>query len=299
MNFVRIFGRFAVTLAAVLIAVFVGRQIWISHVDDPWTRDGRVRADVVAVTPDVSGLIATVLIHDEQTVKKGDILFRIDSERFDIALQQADAVVAARKATLDQTMRDYNRYRQLNTLSTSEEKQEQTIENMQLATANYRLSLADRRLAALNLDRSVVKAPVNGTITNSDLRPGDYVSAGKGVLALVDSDTIRVDGYFEETKLARMSIGDRVSIRLMGAPTVLRGHIESIASAIADRERTPSQDLLANITPTFTWVRLAQRIPVRIALDDVPATINLVVGRSATVVVENGTMHTPFNIMQW
>lgn len=299
MNFVRIFGRFAVTLAAVLIAVFVGRQIWISHVDDPWTRDGRVRADVVAVTPDVSGLIATVLIHDEQTVKKGDILFRIDSERFDIALQQADAVVAARKATLDQTMRDYNRYRQLNTLSTSEEKQEQTIENMQLATANYRLSLADRRLAALNLDRSVVKAPVNGTITNSDLRPGDYVSAGKGVFALVDSDTIRVDGYFEETKLARMSIGDRVSIRLMGAPTVLRGHIESIASAIADRERTPSQDLLANITPTFTWVRLAQRIPVRIALDDVPATINLVVGRSATVVVENGTMHTPFNIMQW
>ncbi len=232
-------------------------------------------------------------------VHKGDLLSRIDPVRFDIALQQADAVVAARKATLDQAIRDYNRYHLLSNLSTSVEKQEQTEAAMQLATASYRQAVSDRGLAALNLDRSAVRASVNGTITNVDLRPGDYVSAGKGVFALVDSDTIRVDGYFEETKLGKLAVGDKVTVQLMGLPAVLNGHVESVASAIADRERSASGDMLANVNPTFSWVRLAQRVPVRVALDDVPPGLPLLVGRTATVVVQNGTIHAPFSPLAW
>lgn len=299
MKFLQAFGRVAVTLVVVLVAVVIGRQIWTYYIDDPWTRDGRVRADVVGVAPDVSGPVAEVLVRDEQFVHKGDVLFRIDRARFDIALQQAEAVVSARKATLDQAIRDFSRYHQLSNLSTSIEKQEQTNAAMQLATASYRQAVSDRVLAELNLDRSVVKAPVNGTVTNVDLRPGDYVSAGKGVFALVDSDTIRVDGYFEETKLGRLAIGDKVTVQLMGLSTVLKGHVESVASAIADRERTVSGDMLANVNPTFSWVRLAQRVPVRVALDDVPAGLSLLVGRTATVVVQNGQIHAPFDLLAW
>ena len=299
MNFLRGLGRIAVTLVALLAAVIVGRHVWTYYVDDPWTRDGRVRADVVGVAPDVSGPIAEVMVHDEQTVHKGDVLFRIDPVRFQIALQQADAVVAARKASLDQAVRDYNRYHQLSNLSTSMEKQEQTNAAMLLAAASYRQANSDRGLAELNLARSEVKSPVNGTVTNMDLRPGDYVSAGKGVFALVDSDTIQVEGYFEETKLNRLAIGDKVTVQLMGMPTTLDGHIESIAAAIADRERSASGDMLANVNPTFSWVRLAQRVPVRVTLDDVPSGLPLLVGRTATVVVQNGNVHPPLDLLSW
>jgi RND family efflux transporter MFP subunit len=299
MTILQSLGRVAVTLIAVLVAVVIGRQVWTYYVDDPWTRDGRVRADVVGVAPDVSGLVSEVMVRDEQVVHKGDLLFRIDPARFDIAVQQADAVVAARKATLDQSIRDFNRYHQLSNLSTSVEKQEQTSAAMQLAAASYRQALSDRGLAALNRERSAVRASVNGAITNLDLRPGDYVSAGKGMFALVDSDTIRVDGYFEETKLGRLAVGDRVTVQLMGLPVVLKGHVESVASAIADRERSESGNMLANVNPTFSWVRLAQRVPVRVALDDPPPGLPLLVGRTATVVVQNGRIHAPFDLLAW
>ncbi|MES1147584.1 MAG: HlyD family efflux transporter periplasmic adaptor subunit, partial [Bradyrhizobium guangdongense] len=134
-----------------------------------------------------------------------------------------------------------------------------------------------------------VRASVNGSITNMDLRPGTYVSAGKGVMALVDTDTLRVEGYFEETKLSRIHVGDPVSIRLMGDNTRLTGRVESIAAGIEDRDRTAGSNLLANVNPTFNWVRLAQRVPVRIKLDDVPPDIALVSGRTATVEVRPAT----------
>lgn len=295
----RTFGRVALTLAMVLVATLVGRQIWAYYVDDPWTRDGRVRADVVAVTPDVSGPVAEVLVRDEQAVHHGDVLFRIDTARFEIALEQADAVVEARKATLDQAARDYERYRQLDTLSTSVQKQEQAVAALKLATASYRQALADRNLAALNLDRSAVKASVDGTVTNLDLRPGDYVGAGKGVFALVDRNTLRVEGYFEETKLERIAVGDKATVRLMGTSVALKGHVQAVATAIADRERSPSGDMLANVNPTFSWVRLAQRVPVRIVLDDAPADLTLLMGRTATVAIQNGTFHRPFDLLAW
>ena len=161
------------------------------------------------------------------------------------------------------------------------------LSTQQQAKAAYDQALADQAVAKLNLERSEVHAPVNGTISNMDLRPGTYVSAGKGVMALVDTDTLHIEGYFEETKLPRIHVGAAARIRLMGEGQPLTGDVESIAAGIEDRDRTDGASLLANVNPTFNWVRLAQRVPVRIALDKVPGQTELVAGRSATVEVVN------------
>jgi multidrug resistance efflux pump len=283
------FGRPALTLLIVAVALTAGRWLWNCYEVAPWTRDGRVRADVVTIAPDVSGLVSAVLVHDNQPVKRGDVLFRIDPDRFELALDQADAAVASRKAQMDEAQREAVRYERLSQLSVSQETQEQRLANAEATAAAYRQAVADRAVAELNLRRSVVISPVDGTVTNFALEPGDYVVTGKPVLALVDSATLRIEGYFEETKLPEIHRGDRVEVRLMGESQVLMGHVDSIAAGIADRERTDSPDLLANINPTFNWVRLAQRVPVRIRPDSVPPGMELVVGRTATVTVEPGT----------
>jgi RND family efflux transporter MFP subunit len=244
-----------------------------------------VRADVVQVAPDVSGFVTDVLVHDNQHVQRNEVIFRIDRARFALALQQADAIVAGHRASLDQANADLTRYRSLTDLATSQQKQEQVLSTQQQAQAAYDQAVADRAVAQLNLDRSEVRASVNGIITNMDLRPGAYVTAGHGVMALVDTDTLRVEGYFEETKLSRIHVGDPVRVRLMGDARPLSGHVESIAAGIEDRDRGQGASLLANVNPTFNWVRLAQRVPVRVALDDIPDPARLVAGRSATVEV--------------
>lgn len=278
--------RVVVTLALVAGALAAGRELWGHYMDEPWTRDAKVRADIVGVGPDVSGFVSEVLVHDNQRVAKGDVLFRLDRARFAIALDQAEAAVAGRKATLDQATRDRKRYEELKDV-VSQQKTEQMRAAEAEAEAAWRQALADRDLARLNLERSDVKASVNGVITNLSLRPGDYVNAGQAEVALVDTDSLRVEGYFEETKLARIKVGDPVLIRLMGQPAALAGHVESIAAGIEDRERTVGNGLLANINPTFNWVRLAQRVPVRIAFDHVPDDAQLVAGLTATVAVAN------------
>jgi multidrug resistance efflux pump len=284
-------ARPALTLLIVVVALVAGRSLWVYYQEEPWTRDGRVAADVVTIAPDVSGLVTQVLVKDNQPVKRGDVLFRIDPDRFELALAQADAAVASRKAQMDEAARESARSERLNNLSVSQETQEQRQTSAEATAAAYRQAVADRAVAALNLQRSAVASPVDGTVTNVGLEPGDYVSTGKPVMALVDSATLRVEGYFEETKLPKIHPGDPVRVQLMGEPHVLTGRVESVAAAIADRERSDSADLLANINPTFNWVRLAQRVPVRVKLDAVPPTVQLVVGRTATVAVEPGMPH--------
>ncbi|MEH2479640.1 multidrug resistance efflux pump [Nitrobacteraceae bacterium AZCC 2146] len=287
-NTVSFVRRFAVTALAVVAALAVGRYLWVYYMDAPWTRDGRVRADVVTVAPDVSGFVTEILVKDNQKVKRGDVIFRIDRARFALALQQAEAVVAGRHAMLDQADADLKRYRELTANVVSQQKLEQVVATQLQAKASYDQGIADRAVAQLNLDRSEVHAPVNGSISNMDLRPGTYVSAGKGIMALVDTDSLHVDGYFEETKLPRIRVGDAVSVHLMGDSAKLTGHVESIAAGIEDRDRAEGSNLLANVTPTFSWVRLAQRVPVRIALDNIPAGATLVAGRTATVEILPG-----------
>jgi multidrug resistance efflux pump len=280
-------GRATLTFAVVAVAGVVGWGLWDYYMNDPWTRDGHVVADVVGVTPDVSGLIGDVLVSDNQVVKKGDVLLRVDSKRFVLALTLADAAVAGQKATLDQAQRDFHRYETLGRDVATQQKIEQAQEAQEVAAATYQQALANQAIARLNLERSESHAPANGIITNMSLKPGDYVVAGKAVMALVDSDSLHVEGYFEETKLARIRLGDSVSVRLMGQKASIVGHVESIAGGIQDRERSDGSRLLADVNPTFSWVRLPQRVPVRIALDKVPPEVRLVAGLTATVVVEN------------
>lgn len=276
--------RVGITLVVLLAALGAGHELWAHYMDEPWTRDAKVRADIVGVAPDVSGFVSEVLVRDNQSVKQGDVLFRIDRARFAIALEQAEAAVEGRKATLEQARRDRERYEQLKDVVSQQKTEQARMQEAEAAMA-HRQALADRDLARLNLERSEVKASVNGTITNLSLRPGDYITAGTPEVALIDTDSLRIEGYFEETKLARISVGAPVTIRLMGQPARLEGHVESIAAGIEDRERTVGNGLLANINPTFNWVRLAQRVPVRIALDNVPDDARLVAGLTATVVV--------------
>jgi multidrug resistance efflux pump len=278
-------GSFTVTTIAVGVAAVIGWRLWFYYLEAPWTRDGRVRADVVQVAADVSGLIRDVQVHDNQAVKKDEVLFRIDAARFEIALRDAQANVDSKLAAAQEAEREMNRYNRLNALSVSEEQQQQRGAAATEAQAAYQQALASRDVAALNVARSQVRASVNGFVTNFDMRPGDYVDAGKPLFALIDSDSFHVEGYFEETKLPRIKIGDPARVYLIGESAVIEGHVESVAGGIADRERQGSADLLANVNPTFSWVRLAQRVPVRIALDHVPTDMRLVTGRTATVVV--------------
>ncbi|HVZ07180.1 HlyD family secretion protein [Rhodopila sp.] len=279
----RALGRVVLTLVIVAVAVFAGTRIWAYYMNEPWTRDGRVRADIVQVTPDVSGLVSQVLVHDNQHVTRGQVLFRVDAERFRLALMQAEAVVKSRLAAVQEAAREAARYQSLTNTEVSQEKQQQTTAIAQQAAAAYEQALADRGVAQLNLDRANVTAPVDGIITNFDLQRGDYVTAGRPVTALVDTASLHIDGYFEETKLPRIQVGARAYVQLMGETSWLPGHVQSIAGAIADRERSSNNDLLADVNPTFNWVRLAQRIPVRIVLEDPPADVRLIPGRTATV----------------
>lgn len=228
----------------------------------------------------MSGLVSEVLVHDNQRVRKGDILFRIDQERFKLALRHAEATLAGRAATLDVASKDLIRYRTLdakNNIAVSQQRVESVTGSQAEARAADQ-ALAEHDLARLNLERSEVRASVNGSMTHFALRPGSYVTAGKGVAALVDGHSLYVDGYFEETKLPMIHVGDRVAIHLMGESKDLFGRVEGIAGGIEDRDRSSGASLLANVNPTFNWVRLAQRIPVRIALDPTPPDVRLVAG---------------------
>ena len=275
-------GRALLTLFVVLVAIVAGWQLWSYYMLEPWTRDGRVRADVVQVAADVSGLISDVFVRDNEKVSKGQQLFQIDKRRFQYALDQAKADVASDQTDLDQTKRDLVRSKTLTSIAITQQQVEKAQQAVDVAQAKLDAAKAALDVAHLNLELTVV-APVNGIVTNFDLLPGRYVNTGAAVFALIDSDSFRVEGYFEETKLRRIRIGEDATVKMIGDSRVLSGHVESIAYGIEDQNRSTSTELLASVNPTFSWVRLAQRIPVRIKLDDVPPNLLLVAGRTATV----------------
>ena len=285
--------RFSLTGLVALVALSAGYKLWDYYMDEPWTRDGHVRADVVPVAPDVSGFVTEVLVQDNQQVRRGNVLFRIDRARYEIALKQAEAVLEGRRALLDEANADLKRYSALTPdVVVSKQRMDQVVAAQGSAQAAYDQAVADLGLAKLNLERSEVRASVNGVVTNMELRPGTYLTPGKGVMALLDSDTLHVEGYFEETKLPRIHVGNTVNVRLLGSDHVLRGRVESVAAGIEDHDRSSGATLLANVNPTFNWVRLAQRIPVRIALDHTAEPNELVAGATATVEVLGSTPRT-------
>ncbi len=278
--------RVGITLVVVVAAIFAGAWIWQHYMYSPWTRDARVRADVVTIAPDVSGWVLELKVRDNQQVKAGDLLMTIDRDRYQAAVEKAQAVVDIRKQQLNLREHEASRRAQLGSQAISAELRENAQINAEMARSEYREAQADLRIAQLNLERSEVRAPRDGQVTNLVLAQGNYVTAGQAVMALVDTSSFYVQAYFEETKLPRIQVGAPVEIWLMGGEQEIRGEVEGISRGITDRNASPDGQLLANVEPTFNWVRLAQRIPVRIKLDDVPESVKLSAGMTASVRVE-------------
>ncbi|MGG1946897.1 efflux RND transporter periplasmic adaptor subunit [Trinickia sp. NRRL B-1857] len=274
--------RTCLTGAILLAIVGAIYALWVRYQIEPLTRDGKVRADVVPIAPDVGGFVTDVRVHDNQKVTKGQVLLMIDPSRYRIALEHTEAELASQQADLDEAVREDRRNRALPDVVATESIEQGTtrVEKLRAAVATAR---AARDLAALNLERTKVRAPVDGTVTNVGLLPGVYLNAGSGAMALVNDRSLRVEGYFEETKLPAIHIGDPASIYLMGIASEIRGHVQSIAGGVEDRERAGGDAQLANVNPAFTWVRLAQRIPVRVVIDSIPAGVRLVPGQTASV----------------
>ncbi|GGY29335.1 antibiotic resistance protein [Rhodanobacter panaciterrae] len=321
--------RFLITAVVVVVALLLGHALWRHYLYAPWTRDGRVRAEVVRIAPDVSGLVTQVAVVDNQTVRKGDLLFTIDPDRYKYAVAQAtanlaaaeassraaganinaaQAAAAARKTEFEMRQEQAARRQQLSDVIAKETRTDAASAAMAAragwqqaqASGSQASAAREQALAAveqaqvaldtakLNLARTEVRAPADGYVTNLEVRVGDYAVVGSPRLALIDSHSYYIYGYFEETKLPQLRIGDPVDIRLMAGGVHLKGTITGIARGIGDRDNPTGTDLLSNVNPTFNWVRLAQRVPVRIAIDSdhLPADLILAAGMTATIEVK-------------
>ncbi|RTQ91352.1 MULTISPECIES: efflux RND transporter periplasmic adaptor subunit [Stenotrophomonas] len=277
-------GRWSATLAVCALAAIAALSLWNRYEMRPWTRDGRVRADVVRVASDMGGLVTQVLVHDNQRVSAGQLLLVLDQPRFAAALEKADAAVSSARATLALARRESTRDNALGNLVASETR-ERNAAKVDTELAALAQARAEQRVAQLNVQRTEVRATTDGIITNLDLHAGDYLQPGAQALALIDTRSLRIEGYFEETKLACITEGDAAVARLMGDDHDVRGHVDTIAAGIADDQRSSTHNLLPAVAPTYTWVRLAQRIPVRIRIDDAPPDTRLIVGRTANVTI--------------
>ena len=278
-------ARYSATALILICAALAGLVIWDVYVTSPWTRDGQVRVQVVNVAPRVSGEITSVEVKDNQVVRKGDLLYLIDPFDYTVARATAVANADSREADLADKEGRNTRRRALTTLSTSTEEKQQFDAAFKMARAAVAEALAQRAQAEVNLRRTEVRSPVNGYVTNLLLQPGDYATAGLINISIIDSDSFWVDGYFEETKLARIQVGDPATIRLMGYAAPLRGMVESVTRGISSAQAASSTQGLPNVDPVYTWVRLAQRIPVRVRITDVPPDVVLAAGMTCTVSV--------------
>jgi len=283
------FVRFGLTLAIAGTAAVTGAQLWRHYVLTPWTRDGRVLADSVTIAAEVGGLIIEIRVHENEYVKKGDVLFTVDPASYKAALDNAKATVASTLATMEMRRSNAARGHKLSRLSISAQQQEDLDLEAKTAEANYQQAQAVCENAEINLQRTVVHAPVNGYVTNLVLDVGDYADVGKPVLAVVDQDSFRFEAYLEETKLNFVKVGDLAIVTpLSGAPPI-KGEVDSIARGIGDTQNPTGINLLQNVNATFEWVRLAQRIPVRIKLINVPKDTILSSGMTVTVSIIEGT----------
>jgi multidrug resistance efflux pump len=276
-----------ITLGAVAVAAPLSWAMWEAYMGAPWTRDGTVRAYVVKMAPEVAGRIVELPVADNQLVHKGDLLMVIDPTDYAIAADLAEAAVTQARANADNAEREARRRAQLTNLETSEEEKQTYASNAQAAEALYRQAVANLAHARVNLQRTSIRSPVNGYVTNLLAQLGDYANVGQIKISLVDADSFWVDGYFEETNLGAIQQGDPANIKLMGYSQVVQGHVGSIARGINVANAQPDQAGLASVNPIFTWVRLAQRVPVRIHIDQVPDGVRLVQGMTATVEVHH------------
>ncbi|MBZ9894566.1 MULTISPECIES: HlyD family secretion protein [unclassified Mesorhizobium] len=282
-------SRRLATLAIFLVAAMISLVVWDQYVVAPWTRDGRVRVQVAGVAPRVSGQITKLWVSDNQFVHKGDVLYQIEPFDFDVALRLSKAVLEQKEADNYVKELQSERRKQLSELSISKEQQQIFEGSARQAKAAVDVAREQVAQAAVNLKRTEVRSPVNGYVTNLLLRVGDYAHEGVSNISIVDTDSFWVDGYFEETKLAQMCIGDRAEVKLMGYAAPLMGHVTTITRGVSVSNAAAGPQGLPNIDPVYTWVRLAQRVPVRIAIDRVPPGMPLVSGMTGTVTLRDGS----------
>jgi RND family efflux transporter MFP subunit len=277
--------RLTLTLSVIAAAGTAAYVLWVRYMNAPWTRDGRVRADVIAVAPDVAGVVTGVAVVDNQPVARGDVLFIVDEARYRLALEEAQAALETARIESSLKHDEARRRASLEAEVVSSENQQASRSAAGTATARVRAAESAVAAARLNLDRTRVLAPADGFVVNLNVHPGDYAVVGRPLIAVVDGHSFRVEAYFEETKLPGVHAGDRAEVRLLAGNALLRGHVEGVARAISEPDVA---GLLSNVNPTFHWVRLAQRIPVRIAINDIPAGVVLASGMTCTVVIRSG-----------
>ena len=275
-----------ITLALIAVAVLLGRAMWDAYMGAPWTRDGTVRAYVVTMAPEVAGQIVELPVKDNQFVHKGDLLIVIDPTNYRIAVSLNEAAVQQAQANAQNAEREAKRRQELTSLAVTTEEKQTFASNAVVAQAQYQQAVANLNQARVNLDRTQIRSPVNGWVTNLLAQLGDYANVGQNLISLVDADSFWIDGYFEETNLGPIRVGDPASIKLMGYRQIVRGHVDSIARGINVANAQPNGQGLATVNPIFTWVRLAQRIPVRIHIDEVPDNVHLAAGMTATVEID-------------
>lgn len=274
------------TLAIALIALVMALVTWDYYVTAPWTRDGRVRVQVASIAPQISGQITELRVGDNQYVHKGDVLYVIDPFDFEVALRTDQALVQQRAADLQVKRMQSERRQLLSNLSVSPEQQQVFAGAAVEAKAAFEAAQQQLAHAEVNLRRTRVLSPVNGYITNLLMRVGDFAHQGSANIFVIDTDSYWIDGYFEETKMARVCIGDRVEAKLMGYAQPIIGHVATVTRGIGVSDAAPGAQGLPNVNPVYTWVRLAQRVPVRVAIDRVPPGIPLVSGMTATVTIK-------------
>jgi RND family efflux transporter MFP subunit len=279
--------RLLPVIGTFLVATVAAGAVWIlwqEYMGTPWTRDGTVRAYIVTLAPEVSGRIVELDVRDNQYVHAGDMLMKIDPRDYKIAVDLGKAAVDQAQADYDNKKLQAERRVALSDLATSIEARQSYTSSAAMALAALEQQKANLERATVNLARTEIRSPVTGWVTNLLLaRVGDYAATGETAMSLVDADSFWVDGYFEETALRLIHDDDPASIWLLGYREVLQGHVEGVARGIVVSNATPGKSGLATVNPIFTWVRLPQRIPVRMRLDTVPPDVRLVVGMTATI----------------
>jgi RND family efflux transporter MFP subunit len=288
-KFFKKLGLGIINLALIAAVAWYAYQTFEEYIHNPWTRDGQVRGHVVQVAPRVSGMVTSIAVIDNQSVRKGDLLFEIDQEPFEIAIAQAEANLKRARIASRSSKIEYDRLQEIFAKDPGAISQK----DLNRREANYQQSLSQidvaqesLRGANLNLDYTRIHASVDGYVSNVDFQIGTQAVANSPILALVDSNSFWVFGYFRESQIGQFNIGDTARVTLMAYPDQpLQGTVESLGWGIAPSDGNSGVKLLPSIKPVFQWIRLAQRIPVRIKVDKVPEGVELRFGLTASVMV--------------
>jgi multidrug resistance efflux pump len=255
------------TLAIALLAILMALVTWDYYVTAPWTRDGRVRVQVASVAPQVSGQITELRVGDNQFVHKGEVLYVIDPFDFEVALQSDRALLQQKAADLQVKQVQSERRQGLTRLATTPEEQQTFAGAAVEAKAAFEEAQQQVAQAEINLRRTRVRSPVNGYVTNLLMRVGDFAHEGSTNLSVIDTDSYWIDGYFEETKMARICIGDRVEAKLMGYAQPILGHVATVTRGIrvSDAEGGAQYPMSTLSTHGSAWrsgYRFASRLTV-------------------------------------